>query len=72
MMAASVAWFYADRIAKTPKRRYALEYRRHFAFSDVRRSITQAALEDNFSRLFPVPPKSAIKSLVAVMLRIAA
>jgi hypothetical protein len=72
MMAASVAWIYADRIAKTPKRRHAVEGRRHFAFSDVRRSITQAALEDNFSRLFPVPRKSAINSLVEVMLRMAA
>ena len=51
MMATSVAWIYADRIAKTPKRRHAVEGRRHFAFSDVRRSIAKAALEDNFSRL---------------------
>lgn len=72
MMATSVAWIYADRIVKTPKRRHAVEGRRHFAFSDVRRSITQAAMEDNFSRLFPVPRKSAINSLVAVMLRMAA
>ena len=55
MMAASVAWIYADRIAKTPKRRHAVEGRRNFAFSDVRRSIIKAAMEDNFSRLFPVP-----------------
>ena len=72
MMATSVAWIYADRIAKTPKRRHAVEGRRHFAFSDVRRSITQAATEDNFSRLFPVPRKSAINSFVAAMLRMAA
>jgi hypothetical protein len=72
MMATSVAWIYADRIAKTPKRRHAVEGRRHFAFSDVRRSITKAATEDNFSRLFPVPHKSAINSFVAAMLRMAA
>jgi hypothetical protein len=72
MMATSVAWIYADRIVKTPKRRHAVEGRRHFAFSDVRRSITKAATEDNFSRLFPVPRKSAIKSFVAAMLRMAA
>ena len=72
MMATSVAWIYADRIAKTPKRRHAVEGRRHFAFSDVRRSIAKAALEDNFSRLFPVPRKSVVNSLVAVMLRMAA
>jgi len=72
MMATSVAWIYADRIAKTPNRRHAVEGRRHFAFSDVRRSITQAATENNFSRLFPVPRKSTINSLVAAMLRMAA
>ncbi len=72
MMAASVAWIYADRIAKTPKRRHAVKGRRYFAFSDVRRSITQAAMEDNFSRLFPVPRISVVNSFVAVMLRMAA
>jgi len=72
MLATSVAWIYADRIDKTPKRRHAVEGRHHFAFSDVRRSITQAALENNFCRLVPVPRKSAINSLVAVMLRMAA
>ena len=72
MLAASVAWIYADRIAKPPRRRHTVEGRRHFAFSDVRRSITQAALEDNFSRLFPVPRKSAVNSLVNVLLRMAA
>ena len=72
MMATSVAWIYADRIVKTPKRRHAVEGRRHFAFSDVRRSIAQAVLENNFSRLFPVPRKSVVNSLVAVMIRMAA
>jgi len=72
MLATSVAWIYADRIDKTPSRRHAVEGRRHFAFSDVRRSIAQAALEENFSRLCPVPRKSAVNSLVAVLLRMAA
>jgi hypothetical protein len=72
MMAASVAWIYADRIAKTPKRRHAVEGRRNFAFSDVRRSITQAATEDSFGRLLPMPRKSVVNSFVAVMLCMAA
>jgi SRSO17 transposase len=72
MMATSVAWIYADRINKTPKRKHAVEGRRHFAFSDVRRLIAQATLENNFSRLFPLQRKSAINSLVAVLLRMAA
>jgi len=72
MLAASVAWIYADRISKTPKRRHLVEGRSHYAFSDIRRSITQAAVEDNFSRLFPLPRKSAINSLVGILLRMAA
>ena len=72
MLATSVAWIYAARIDKTPQRRHAVEGRRHFAFSDVRRSIAQAALADNFSSLSPVPRKSVVNSLVAVLLRMAA
>lgn len=72
MLATCVAWIYADRIINTPKRRHAVEGRHHFAFSDVRRSIAKAALEDNFSRLFPLKRKSASNSLVAALLRMAA
>lgn len=72
MMAASVAWIYSAWMAKTPTRRHTVEGRRHFAFSDVRRSIIQAALEDNFNSFFPVPRKSTINSLVTVLLRMAA
>ena len=43
-----------------------------FAFSDVRRLIAQAALDDNFDKLFPAPRKSVVNSLVAALLRIAA
>jgi DDE superfamily endonuclease len=72
MLAASVAWIYASRIDKTPERRHAVEGRNHFAFSDVRRSVTKAALDDNFSILFPAPRKSIVNSLVTVLLRMAA
>lgn len=72
MMAVSVAWVYATRLKKTPNRRHAVRGRNHFAFSDVRRSIAQAAMDKNFGILFPVPRKSAVNSLVAVLLRIAA
>jgi hypothetical protein len=72
MMATSVAWIYASRLEKTPKRRHAVKGRNHFAFSDVRRSIARAALDDNFGILFPVPRKSVVNSLVAVLLRMAA
>jgi hypothetical protein len=72
MMATSVVWIYASRVEKTPSRRHVVKGRSHFAFSDVRRLVTKAALDDNFSILFPVPRKSAVNSLVAVLLRMAA
>jgi len=72
MMATSLAWIYASRLDKTPSRRHVVKGRNHFAFSDVRRLITEAALDDNFSILCPGPPKSTINSLVAVLLRMAA
>ena len=46
--------------------------RNHFAFSDVRRLIAKAALDDNFGILFPVPRKSVVNSLVGLLLRMAA
>jgi hypothetical protein len=72
MMATSVAWVYADRLDKTLSRRHIVTGRNHFAFSDVRRSVAQAAADDNFGMVFPVPRKSVVNSLVALLLRIAA
>lgn len=71
MMATSLTWIYACMMEKTPDRRHAVKGRRHFAFSDVRRCIAEAALNDNFNLLCPVPQKSIINSLVATLLRIA-
>jgi hypothetical protein len=72
MMATSLTWIYASRLEKTPSRRHAVNGRNHFAFSDVRRLIAKAALDDNFGILFPVPRKSVVNSLVTVLLRMAA
>jgi len=72
MMATSLVWIYASLIEKTPNRRHVVKGRNHFAFSDVRRLIAEAALDDNFSILCPVPRKSKVNSLVAVLLRMAA
>jgi len=72
MMATSVAWIYASRLAKTPNRRHVVKGRSHFAFSDVRRLVAQAAMDENFGTLFPVPRKSAVNSLMAVLMRMAA
>ena len=72
MMATSLAWIYAGRLEKTPSRRHVVCGRQHFAFSDVRRLIAEAALDDNFNRLFPVPQKSVINSIKTILLRMAA
>jgi len=72
MMATSLTWIYASRLAKTPSRRHIVKGRNHFAFSDVRRLIAQAALDDNFDMFFPALRKSAFNSHVAALLRMAA
>jgi IS4 transposase len=72
MMATSLAWIYANRLDKTPRRRHSVKGRKHFAFSDIRRIVAEAALNDNFGILFPVPRKSVVNSLVGTLLRMAA
>jgi hypothetical protein len=72
MMATSLTWIYASRLEKTPSRRHVVKGRNHFAFSDVRRLMAEAAMNNNFGILCPVPRKSAVNSLVAVLLRMAA
>jgi len=72
MMASTLTWIYADRLKKIPSRRHSVKGRTHFAFSDVRRLVSEVILDDDFSKVFPVPKKSAIKSLVATLLRMAA
>jgi len=72
MMATSIIWIYACRVTNTPNRRHAVHGRDHFAFSDVRRMVTKAALDDNFALLCPPPGKPADNSVIAALLRLAA
>ena len=72
MMATSLAWIYAWRLEKTPSRRHLVKGRNHYAFSDVRRLVAKAALDDNFSILCPTPRKPIVISLVTALMRIAA
>jgi hypothetical protein len=72
MMATTLTWVYACRLEKTPSRRHAVKGRGHFAFSDVRRLLAKAAMDDNFVILCPVQRKSVINSLVTAFLRMAA
>ena len=68
----TLTWIYACRLEKTPNRRHAVQGRNHFAFSDVRRLVAKATMDDNFSILCPVPRNSVINSFVTTLLRIAA
>jgi hypothetical protein len=72
LMATSLTWIYACRLEKTPQRRHTVKGRDHFAFSDIRRLVTEAALDDDFPLLCPVPRKSIINTLVTALMRMAA
>ena len=72
MMATTLTWIYASRLEKTPNRRHVVKGRDHFAFSDVRRLVAEAAMDKDFAILFPVPNKSVINSLVTAFMRMAA
>lgn len=72
MMAATVTWVYADRIDHAPQRCYAVNNRQHFAFSDVRKLITQAALDKDFVTVCPKPGKPTRNSFIGALLRMVA
>jgi len=72
MMAITLTWVYACRLEKTPSRRHAVKGRYHFAFSDVRRLIAKAAMDDNFTILCPRPGKTMINSFVTALMRMTA
>jgi hypothetical protein len=72
LMATSLTWIYACRLEKTPKRRHAVKGREHYAFSDVRRLVAQAALDKHFQLLCPVPRKSVVNTFVTALMKMAA
>ena len=72
MMASTVTWLYADRLTADPERRHKVKGRTRFAFSDVRRLIAEAALNDDFDWVCPKPGNPTKNSLVAVLLRMLA
>ncbi|MFO7986092.1 MAG: transposase [Desulfatiglandaceae bacterium] len=71
-MATSVIWIYAMQLDKTPKRRHAVNGRTHYAFSDVRRDISEAVMNEDFCTICSYERKSIINSVVAALLRMAA
>ena len=72
MMATTLTWIYADRIQVDPERRHLVKGRTSFAFSDVRRLITNTALSKDFLGLWPEQPKPQQNSFVALLLRMVA
>jgi hypothetical protein len=72
LMATSLAWIYACRLEKTPQRRHVVKGCDHFAFSDVRRLVAQAALDEDFTLLCPIPRKLVVNTLVTALMRMAA
>ncbi len=48
MMASTTTWLYADRLKADPERRHKVKGRTSFVFSDVRRLIAEAALNEDF------------------------
>ncbi|MEA3291864.1 MAG: hypothetical protein U9Q71_06130 [Pseudomonadota bacterium] len=72
MMAATVTWIYADRIQADPQRRHLVKGRTSFAFSDVRRLITNAALSEDFLGLWPSPRKPRQNPFVSLLMRMVA
>jgi len=72
MMATTLTWVYAARLQKAPDRKYKIRGRSGFAFSDVRRIIAEAALNQEFQSICPLPGHKPQKSFVKTLLRIAA
>jgi hypothetical protein len=72
LMASTITWIYADRLKADPERRHKVKGRTSFAFSDVRRLIAEAGLNEDFDRVCPKPGKHTKNSLVAILLRMVA
>ncbi len=72
MMATTLTWIYADRLAQAPDRRHKIKGRPGFAFSDVRRIIAEAALDPGFQSVCPRPAQSAQNPFVKTLLRMVA
>ena len=72
MMATTLTWIYADRLQTAPDRKYKIRGRTGFAFSDVRRIIAEAALDQDFQSICPLPVQTPQKSFIKTLLRMVA
>jgi hypothetical protein len=72
MAATFTWWIYADHLDQAPKRCYAVNDRAYFVFSDVRKLITQAALDKDFNIVCPKSNKPRYNSLIDALSRMVA
>lgn len=72
MMAATLTWVYADRLQTAPDRKFKIRGRTGFAFSDIRRIMAEAALDQDFQSICPLPHQRPQKSFVKKLLRMVA
>ncbi len=72
MMAATLTYIYADRLQAAPDRRHKIRGRASFAFSDVRRIMTEAALHPDFKSICPLPTQTPQNSFIKLLLRMVA
>ncbi len=72
MAATTLTWIYADRLEKTPARRYASGHRTEFTFADVRRSIADAVSKPGFSIGCHQPHKPTQNYLIQMFMRLVA
>lgn len=68
MMATTLTWIYADRLQTAPDRKYKIRGRSGFAFSDVRRIMAEAALDEDFQSVCPFPEQRPQNSFVKTLL----
>ena len=72
MMATSLTWVYADKLQYSPERKHKIRGRSSFAFSDVRKIIAEAALDQSFQSICPLPTQTPQKFFVKFLLRLVA
>jgi hypothetical protein len=72
MMATTLTWVYANRLQCAPDRKHKIRGRSSFAFSDIRRIITEAALDQIFQSICPLPVQRPEKSFIQTLLRMVA
>lgn len=72
MMAMSLTWIYAAKLAEEPQRRHSVTGRASFAFSDLRQAIAKAVLSEDFAQVCPVSHNPVRKWFASVLLSLAA